>query len=57
MFALNMRNYNNLYQRQYKKFQDVIGSIDGFLAIFLFICEIVHNFLYHDFNNILYVNN
>ena len=61
MFALNMRNYNEVYQRQYKKIQDVIGTIDGFLAIFLFICEIVHNFLYHDFltihdfNNILYV--
>ena len=61
MFALNMRNYNEVYQRQYKKIQDVIGTIDGFLAIFLFICEIIHNFLYHDFliihdfNNILYV--
>ena len=61
MFALNMRNYNNLYQRQYKKFQDVIGSIDGFLAIFLFTYQIVHDFLYHDFllirefNNILIV--
>ena len=61
MFILNMRNYNEVYQRKYKKIQDVIGTIDGFLGIFLFICEIVHNFLYHnflimyDFNNILYV--
>ena len=56
-----MRNYNEVYQRKYKKIQDVIGIIDGFLAIFLFICGIVHDFLYHDFlvmndfNNILHV--
>ena len=56
MFALNMRNYNNLYQRQYKKFQDVIGSIDGFLAIFLFTYQIVHDFLLiREFNNILII--
>ena len=60
MFELNMGNYNEVYQRKYKKIQDVIGIIDGFLAIFLFICGIVHDFLYHDFlvihdfNNILH---
>ena len=61
MLELNMGNYNEVYQRKYKKIQDVIGIIDGFLAIFLFICGIVHDFLYHDFlvmndfNNILHV--
>jgi hypothetical protein len=44
-----------------KRFKMLLELIDGFLAIFLFICGIVHDFLYHDFlvmhdfNNILHV--
>ena len=46
---IKVSNKIEIYHRIYKKFQDIIGSIDGTIGLLIFIIEILNDFFYHDF--------
>ena len=49
LIEIKMTNKMEIYRREYKKFQDIIGSIDGMIEILILLLEIINQFLYHDF--------
>ena len=44
-----MTNKIEIYHRIYKKFQDIIGAIDGMMDLFILLLQIINEFFYHDF--------
>ena len=49
MIQIKMTNTGEVYHREYKKIQDIAGSIDGIIELIIIIIEILNNFFYHDF--------
>jgi len=49
MIDIKMLNKAEVYHREYKKFQDIIGNVDGMIELTLIIIEIINNFFYHDY--------
>ena len=49
MINIKMTNKAEIYHREYKKFQDIIGSVDGTIELMIFIIKFLNNFFYHDF--------
>ena len=46
---IKISNKIEIYNRIYKKFQDIIGSIDGMMGLLIFFIEILNEFFYHDY--------
>ncbi len=49
MIEIEMTNKEEIYHRDYKKFQDIIGSFDGIIELFILIIKTLNNFFYHDY--------
>ena len=49
MNLIKVSNKIEIYHRIYKKFQDIIGSIDGMIGLLIFFIEILNEFFYHDY--------
>ena len=49
MIEIKMLNKVEVYHRDYKKIQDIAGSVDGMIELVIFIIEFINNFFYHDF--------
>ena len=48
MIEIKMLNKVEVYHRDYKKIQDIAGSVDGMIELVIFIIEFINNFFYHD---------
>ena len=46
---IKMLNKVEVYHRDYKKIQDIAGSVDGMIELVIIIIEFINNFFYHDF--------
>ena len=49
LINIKMLNKAEVYNREYKKFQDIIGNVDGMIELTLIIIKILNNFFYHDY--------
>ena len=49
IIEIKMTNKIEIYHRIYKKFQDIIGAIDGMMDLFILLLQIINEFFYHDF--------
>jgi hypothetical protein len=49
LINIKMLNKAEVYHREYKKFQDIIGNVDGMIELTLMIIKILNNFFYHDY--------
>ena len=49
LINIKMLNKAEIYHREYKKLQDIAGSVDGMIELVIFIIEFINNFFYHDF--------
>ena len=49
LIEIKMTNKMEIYKREYKKFLDIIGAIDGIIEILILLLEIINEFFYHDF--------
>ena len=49
MIEIKMLNKAEVYHREYKKIQDIAGSVDGMIELIIFILEVLNNFFYHDY--------
>ena len=57
VIILQLLNFSEIYDRTYKKLQDIAGGVDGIIEIFIFIFEFINSFFYHDFQLINDFNN
>ena len=48
-FILSSSKNNKIYERTYKKIQDVAGAVDGFTEILIILIEFINCFIFHDF--------
>ena len=49
LIEIKMLNKVEVYHRDYKKLQDIAGSVDGMIELVILIIEFINNFFYHDF--------
>ena len=57
MLDFKISNKAEVYQREYKKFQDIAGSVDGIIEFVILFIEVLNNFFYHDYRLINDFNN
>ena len=57
VIVLQLINFAEIYDRTYKKLQDIAGGVDGIIEVFIFIFEFINSFFYHDFQLIKDFNN
>ncbi len=48
-FNFWFQNSIDIYDRTYKKIQDIAGGVDGIVEVVMFIAKIINQFLFHDF--------
>ena len=48
-FILSSSKNNKIYERTYKKMQDVAGAVDGFTKILIILIDFINRFIFHDF--------
>ena len=59
IIEIKMLNKIEIYHREYKKLQDIAGSVDGIIELIILVIQILNNFFYHnyrlinDFNNVI----
>ncbi len=59
IIEIKMLNKIEIYHREYKKLQDIAGSVDGIIEFIILVVQILNNFFYHnyrlinDFNNVI----
>ncbi len=49
LINIKMLNKAEIYHREYKKLQDIAGSVDGMIELVILIIEFINNYFYHDF--------
>ena len=48
-FILSSSKNNKIYERTYKKIQDIAGAVDGFTEILIILIDFINRFIFHDF--------
>ena len=56
-FILSSSKNNKIYERTYKKIQDIAGAVDGFTEILIILIDFINRFIFHDFQVIYYYSN
>ena len=54
---MQLKNYVEVYDRTYKKIQDIAGAVDGIIELFIIFFQIINNLIYHDFQLMKDFNN
>ena len=57
VLILQLKNYVEVYDRTYKKIQDIAGAVDGIIELFIIFFQIINNLIYHDFQLMKDFNN
>ena len=48
-FIISLSSKNKIYERVYKKIQDIAGAVDGFTEILIILIDFINRFIFHDF--------
>jgi len=48
-FIISSSKKNIIYERVYKKIQDIAGAVDGFTEILIILIDFLNRFIFHDF--------
>ena len=48
-FLIFSSTKNKIYERDYKKIQDVAGAVDGFIEILIIVIDFINCFVFHDY--------
>ena len=49
IIEIKMLNKIEIYHREYKKLQDIAGSVDGIIEFIILVVQILNNFFYHNY--------